>query len=125
MRSYEYLSPQRLRQASLLVIALSGASTGLLAGLGWRLFQTGSQQLAALVWLVSCALVVVYLLVALLARAVAVLIETRQPPDFAQALQHLQRRVEEIERELDSPRASRSTRPRVATFEPPVGTSAL
>ncbi|MDQ4130358.1 MAG: hypothetical protein M3133_05120 [Actinomycetota bacterium] len=99
-------SPQRVRQASLLILSLAGASTGLLAGLGWRLFEDGSRDLAVGVWLVSTALVIVYLLVALLARVIAVLIESRWQADFAPALRHLQDRVEDIEREHGGGRGS-------------------
>ena len=127
MRSCErFPSPQRLRQASLLILGLAGASTGLLAGLGWRLFQDGFRDLAVRVWLASTALVIVYLVVALLARVIAVVIESRRPADVAQTLEHLQDRVEEIERELDAAGASRSpARRRLSTVEPPVRTSAL
>ncbi|MFN2557068.1 MAG: hypothetical protein ABR592_09390 [Nitriliruptorales bacterium] len=126
MHSYELRpSPQRLRQASLLVLCLAGASTGLLAAIGWRLFGDGSGDLAVRVWLVSAALVILYLLVALLARVLAVLIETRRPPDFAQALRQLQDRVEEIERELDSePGSHAPTDAGVSAAEPPVRSSA-
>ncbi len=127
MRSYErFPSPQRLRQASLLVLGLAGASTGLLAGLGWRLFQDGFHDLGVRVWLVSSALVIVYLVIALLARVLATVIASRRPADVDQTLRHLQDRVDEIERELDSAGvsgvgASRS----LSAVEPPVGTSAL
>lgn len=127
MRSYEPRpSPQRLRQASLLVIALAGASTGLLAGLGWRLFQEGFREIAVRVWVVSSALVIVYLLVAVLARVIAALIETDRPADLPQALRNLQDRVDELERELGWGCASLTdTSPRVSSFEPPVETSAM
>ncbi len=132
MRPYEPCpSPQRLHQASLLVIGLAGASTGLLAGLGWRLFHDGFRELAVLVWLVSSALVIVYLLVAVLARAIALLVETGRPTGFARALSRLKERVDDLERELGSARASLAatnppaSTPPVSRIEPPVGTSAL
>ncbi len=110
----------------MLVLGLAGASTGLLAGLGWRLFQDGFRDLAVRVWLVSAALVIVYLVVALLARVIAVVIESRRSADVDETLRHLLERVEEIERELDSARASRAGKSRhLSTVEPPVGTSAL
>lgn len=131
MRSYESCpSPPRLRQASLLVIGLSGASTGLLAGIGWRLFRDGLREVAVLVWLVSIALVIVYLLVAVLARAIALLVEAGRPTDLPRALRGLKDRVDELERELDVVRVSRAapsppvSTPPVSTVEPRVGTLA-
>ncbi len=130
MRSYDPCpSPQRLRQASLLVIGLSGASTGLLAGVGWRLFHDGVRELAVLVWLVSIALVIVYLLVAVLARAIALLFEAGRPTHVARALRSLKDRVDELERELNATRESQAAAPPVSTLavsslEAPVGTLA-
>lgn len=132
MRPYEPCpSPQRLHQASLLVIGLAGASTGLLAGIGWRLFHDGFRELAVLVWLVSTALVILYLLVALLARAIALLVDAGRPTDFARALHRLKDRVDELERELVSARASLGattpplSTPPVSSMEPSLGTSAF
>lgn len=131
MRSYESCpSPQRLRQGSLLVIGLSGASTGLLAGIGWRLFRDGLREIAVLVWLVSIALVIVYLLVAVLARALALLVEAGRPIDFPRALRGLKDRVDELERELDVVRVSQAapslpvSTPPASSVEPRVGTLA-
>lgn len=129
MRAYERRpSPRRLRQASLLVIGLSGASTGLLGGIGWRLFDEGLRELGVQVWLVAGALVVVYLLVARLARVIALLVEADPRTGFAEAWCRLRDRVDELERNLDPVReagVATATASTVSAFEPPVGSSAL
>lgn len=94
------LSPGRMRRASFIVVALAGAVTGVLGGVGWRLFLGGARDLAVAMWALAAITVVALLLLSALARAVAVLTE-RASSDHMAAIRRLESRLERSEREID------------------------
>lgn len=99
MHSKSHLSPKRMRQAALTVVALAGAVTGLLGGVGWRLFTEGDRDLAAAMWGLAVITVAALLLLSMLARIVATLTE-RASSDHMAAIRRLETRLERSEREV-------------------------
>lgn len=94
------LSPNRMQRASFVVVALAGAVTGVLGGVGWRLFLDGARDLAVAMWALAAIAAVALLLLSALARAVASLTE-RASSDHMAAIRQLESRLERSERELD------------------------
>lgn len=89
-----------MRRASFIVVALAGAVTGVLGGVGWRLFLDGARDLAVAMWALAAITVVALLLLSALARAVASLTE-RASSDHMAAIRRLESRLERSERDLD------------------------
>lgn len=100
MRTRSHLSPKRVRQISLIVVALAGAVTGLLGGVGWRLFAEGDRDLAAAMWGLAVITVAALLLLSMLTRIVATLME-RSSSDHMAAIRRLETRVERSEGEVE------------------------
>lgn len=94
------LSPNRMRRASFVVVALAGAVTGVLGGVGWRLFLDGARDLGVAMWALAAITVAALLLLSALARAVATLTE-RAGSDHMAAIRRLESRLERSEREVD------------------------
>lgn len=99
-RSSAHLSPARLRRAALVMVGLAGAATGLLGGVGWRLFVSGDHDLAAAMWGIAAITVGALLVVSMLARALATLAQ-RASDNHLAAIRRVEDRVERSERELD------------------------
>lgn len=93
-------SASRLRQASLIMVGGAGALTGLLGGVGWRLFADGERDLAAGMWGMAIIAVAAILLLAALTRTVVDILD-RGPNANMRALRQLESRLERNERELD------------------------
>lgn len=100
MHIRSHLSPKRVRQASLVVVALAGAVTGLLGGVGWRLFTEGDRDLAAAMWGLAVITVAALLLLSMLARIVATLAEGASSDHMA-AIRRLESRLERSEHEVE------------------------
>jgi hypothetical protein len=94
-------SPDRLRRASLLAISLAGAATGLLGGLGWRLFADDARRVATAIWLLASLVVAALLLLAGLARALAAVVE-RGTSQYRGVLEGLEDRLGRLEREMEA-----------------------
>lgn len=99
-RSSAHLSPARLRRAALVTVGLAGAATGLLGGVGWRLFVGGDHDLAAAMWGIAAITVGALLVVSMLARALATLAQ-RASDNHLAAIRRVEERVERSEREVD------------------------
>lgn len=100
MQTTSHLSPNRMRRASLVAVALAGAVTGLLGGVGWRLFVDGDRDLAAAMWGLALITVTALLLLSALARTVATLTERATSHHLA-AVRRLETRLERSEREVE------------------------
>lgn len=102
MRKFRRPTPDQLRKASIVAVALAGTSTGLLGGIGWRLLRAGALDMALTLWILGLTALAGLLLVAATARSVAALLD-RGVARYRAVLEDFESRLQRLEHELLQP----------------------